>query len=79
MHRRDILKGVTALGCSLAAHPLTTTMTFASVPGDARFVVIVLRGGMDGAGAGKHFLDSAAVHRIRFETQAARHERQPQV
>ena len=50
MDRRSLLKGMGALGCSIAAHPLTTTMTFASAPGDARLVVIVLRGGMDGLG-----------------------------
>ncbi len=48
MKRRDLLQGLGALGCSVAAHPLTTTMTFASAPGDARLVVILLRGGMDG-------------------------------
>ena len=64
MHRRDILKGVTALGCSLAAHPLTTTMTFASVPGDARFVVIVLRGGMDGLGV-LHPMNDPNLARMR--------------
>ena len=37
-----------ALGCSLAASPLLTPMTFASAPWDARLVVIILRGGMDG-------------------------------
>ncbi len=51
MKRRAVLKGLGALGCSLAAHPLTTTMTFASMPGDARLVVIILRGGMDGMAA----------------------------
>ncbi len=46
--RRGLLKTGALLGCSAAAHPLTTTMTFASAPGDARLVVILLRGGMDG-------------------------------
>lgn len=46
--RRDLLKSSLALGCSLAASPLITPVTLASTPGDARLVVIVLRGGMDG-------------------------------
>lgn len=36
------------LGCSAAAHPLLSTVTLASAPWDARLVVIVLRGAMDG-------------------------------
>jgi len=46
--RRGLLKSAGLLGCSLAAHPLMTTVTFAAVPGDARLVVLILRGGMDG-------------------------------
>lgn len=46
--RRGLLRGIAALGCSAAAHPLTTTVTFAQAPWDARLVVIILRGGMDG-------------------------------
>jgi len=46
--RRGVLKGSLALGCSLAASPLLTPITLASAPGDARLVVIVLRGAMDG-------------------------------
>lgn len=37
-----------ASACCLAASPLLTPVTFASVPGDRRFVTIVLRGAMDG-------------------------------
>ena len=48
MNRRVMLQGLGVVGCSLAAHPLTTTITLAATPGDARLVVIVLRGGMDG-------------------------------
>lgn len=48
MDRRDMLRGLGVVGCSLAAHPLTTTMSFAALPGDARLVVLILRGGMDG-------------------------------
>ncbi len=48
MDRRIFLKGLAGLGCSLAAHPLTTTVTLAEAPGAARLVVIILRGAMDG-------------------------------
>ena len=43
--RRGMLLGA---ACSLAAHPLSTTMTFASAPWSPRLVVIILRGAMDG-------------------------------
>lgn len=43
--RRMMLAG---LGCSLAASPLVTPMTFAATPGDNRLVVLILRGAMDG-------------------------------
>ena len=46
--RRNFLIRSAALGCSAAASPLLTPMTLASAPGDARFVVIILRGAMDG-------------------------------
>lgn len=36
------------IGCSLAASPLLTPVTFAAAPGENRLVVIVLRGAMDG-------------------------------
>lgn len=45
MDRRALLAG---LGCSLAASPLVTPVAFASAPWDARLVVIILRGAMDG-------------------------------
>ena len=51
MDRRIFLKGLGALGCSAAAHPLLTTVSLAegsSVLGDNRLVVIILRGAMDG-------------------------------
>lgn len=35
-------------GCSAAASPLLTPITFAAAPGDNRLVVIILRGAMDG-------------------------------
>lgn len=36
------------IGCSIAASPLLTPVTFAAAPGDNRLVVIILRGAMDG-------------------------------
>jgi uncharacterized protein (DUF1501 family) len=36
------------IGCSLAASPLLTPVSFAAMPGENRLVVIVLRGAMDG-------------------------------
>jgi uncharacterized protein (DUF1501 family) len=48
MERRFFLKGLSALGCSAAAHPLMTTLTLAATPGENRLVVIILRGAMDG-------------------------------
>ncbi len=44
-------RGFLTTACSAAAHPLMSTMTFASAPWDARLVVIILRGGMDALGA----------------------------
>ena len=52
--RRFLIQG-TALGCSLAANPFVTPITFASAPWDTRLVVIILRGAMDG-------LDVAVLH-----------------
>ena len=51
--RRTLLRGAGAFGCSVAAHPLMTTVTFAGSDGRAtlgenRLVVIILRGAMDG-------------------------------
>ncbi|SMO32350.1 DUF1501 domain-containing protein [Paracoccus laeviglucosivorans] len=48
LDRRLFLKSAALIGCSAAAHPLMTSMTFASVPSDNRLVVIILRGAMDG-------------------------------
>ena len=39
------------LGCSLAASPLITPVSFAAAPWDHRLVVIILRGGLDGLDA----------------------------
>jgi uncharacterized protein (DUF1501 family) len=46
--RRGLMRGLLGGGCSLAAHPWITPMALASVPGDNRLVVILLRGAMDG-------------------------------
>lgn len=46
--RRAFLARSLALGCSAAASPFVTPVTFASAPGDGRLVVIILRGAMDG-------------------------------
>ena len=48
LSRRGFLSTSLALGCSAAASPLITPVTFAAAPGDTRLVVIVLRGAMDG-------------------------------
>ncbi|TGD64659.1 DUF1501 domain-containing protein [Tabrizicola sp. WMC-M-20] len=53
MDRRLFLKSLTGTACSLAAHPMMTTVTLAasdgSAPlGDHRLVVVILRGAMDG-------------------------------
>lgn len=41
-------RGFLASACCLAAVPIFTPVTFAAMPGDNRFVTIVLRGAMDG-------------------------------
>ncbi|SFB84180.1 DUF1501 domain-containing protein [Tropicimonas isoalkanivorans] len=46
--RRRFLRTSAVLGCSAAASPLLTPVSFAAAPWDARLVVIILRGGMDG-------------------------------
>ncbi|MEO0866260.1 MAG: DUF1501 domain-containing protein [Pseudomonadota bacterium] len=46
--RRAFLTRSLALGCSAAASPLITPVTFAAAQGDNRLVVIILRGAMDG-------------------------------
>ena len=53
MHRRLFLQGLTGSACSLAAHPMMTTVTLAASDGtaplgDHRLVVVILRGAMDG-------------------------------
>ncbi len=48
MDRRKFLIGGIALGCSAAASPFVTPVAMAAAPWDARLVVIILRGAMDG-------------------------------
>ncbi|WP_299746065.1 DUF1501 domain-containing protein [uncultured Tateyamaria sp.] len=48
LSRRDFLARTGVIGCSLAASPLLTPVSFAAAPWDTRLVVIILRGGMDG-------------------------------
>lgn len=48
LSRRDFLLRSGIIGCSLAASPLVTPVSFAQTPWDNRLVVIILRGGMDG-------------------------------
>ncbi len=46
--RRKLLNNSLILGCSAAASPFITPISLLAAPTDNRFVVIVLRGGMDG-------------------------------
>jgi hypothetical protein len=48
LDRRGFLTRSLVLGCSVAASPLITPVSFAAAPWDNRLVVIILRGGMDG-------------------------------
>ncbi len=48
LSRRKFLGRSLLLGCSAAASPLVTPVTWASMPGENRLVVIILRGAMDG-------------------------------
>ncbi len=51
MDRRHFLASGLMIGCSAAASPLLTPIALANAPGDARLVVIILRGGLDGLDA----------------------------
>jgi len=46
--RRSLLTRSALIGCCAAASPLLTPLSLAAAPWDARLVVIILRGGMDG-------------------------------
>ncbi|AZV79194.1 DUF1501 domain-containing protein [Parasedimentitalea marina] len=47
LNRRQFLTRSAVIGCSAAASPLLTPVSFAAAPWDTRLVVIILRGGMD--------------------------------
>ncbi|WP_281823783.1 DUF1501 domain-containing protein [Jannaschia rubra] len=47
----DRRRFLSLLGCSAAAFPLMTPMSFAALPSDNRLVVVILRGAMDGLDA----------------------------
>ncbi len=70
LSRRAFVSRSLALGCSAAASPFLTPVTFASAPGDARLVVIVLRGAMDGLDVVRPYGDVALkAHRPTLATQ----------
>lgn len=57
--RRKFLQRAGILGCSAAASPLLTQMSFAALPSDNRLVVIILRGAMDGLDVVQPYGDTA--------------------
>ncbi|MDA7423803.1 DUF1501 domain-containing protein [Thalassococcus lentus] len=59
MDRRGFLTRTLGLGCSLAASPLVTPVSFAAAPGEGRLIVIILRGAMDGLAAVSPYGDPA--------------------
>ncbi len=62
---------LTALGCSAAASPLLTPVSFASGAWDNRLVVIILRGGMDGLDVVRPYGD-ADFAKLRGRAQQAK-------
>lgn len=61
------------IGCSAAAAPVFTPMTFAATPGENRLVVIVLRGALDGLDLLRPLGDPAyAALRPKISVNAAR-------
>ena len=61
MDRRNFLMSGTLLGCSLAASPFVTPVAMAAAPWDARLVVVILRGAMDGLDVIQPYGDRALV------------------
>lgn len=55
LSRRGFLAGA----CCSAAAPILTPVTFAAMPGDSRFVTIILRGAMDGLDLVQPYADPA--------------------
>ncbi|MDP2579348.1 DUF1501 domain-containing protein [Shimia thalassica] len=67
--RRSFLARTAAIGCSAAASPLLTPVSFAAGPWDNRLVVIILRGGLDGLDAVRPWGDPEfALARPRLAT-----------
>ena len=69
LDRRLFLKSAALLGCSAAAHPLMSSVTFAALPGENRLVVIILRGAMDGLDAIQPYGDPM-LRRLRRDLSA---------
>lgn len=63
-------RGFLTLGCSAAAFPLITPVALAAAPWDARLVVLILRGGMDGLGVVQPYGDRnfAAMRKGKLDT-----------
>ncbi|WP_298856992.1 DUF1501 domain-containing protein [uncultured Sulfitobacter sp.] len=59
LSRRAFMSRSALIGCSLAASPLLTPISFAATPGENRLVVILLRGGMDGLDVVRPYGDPA--------------------
>lgn len=57
--RRKFMTRAGILGCTAAASPLLTRMSFAALPTDNRLVVVILRGGMDGLDVVQPYGDAA--------------------
>lgn len=62
LSRRLFLKSSALIGCSAAAHPMLSSMTFAAAPSENRLVVIILRGAMDGLDVFQPYGDPALRH-----------------
>lgn len=69
LSRRKFLTRSGLIGCSLAASPLMTPISFAAAPWDTRLVVIILRGGLDGLDAVQPY-DDPAYAALRGKTLA---------
>jgi uncharacterized protein (DUF1501 family) len=75
MHtRRHFLTRSLALGCTAAANPFVTPVTLASAPGDARLVVIILRGAMDGLDVVRPVGDPDFARHRPLQDQSAGHD-----
>jgi len=59
LDRRSFLGRSALIGCSLAASPLVTPLSFAATGGENRLVVILLRGAMDGLDVVRPYGDPA--------------------